>query len=176
MADADGGGKPEVILMATGTELGLIVDAYERLKKDGVRARVVSMPSWELFEEQDEAYRASVLPPDVTARVSVEMAGTFGWHKYVGSNGVTIGMKSFGARAAQGPAEEVQLHPRGDRPGRQGPGRQAQGQGGPRPGAGARGGDERLSTRCQVFCVSRSQSPGGLVGCHGLAYSPARDP
>jgi transketolase len=99
VADADGGGKPEVILMATGTELGLIVDAYERLKKDGVRARVVSMPSWELFEEQDEAYRASVLPPDVTARVSVEMAGTFGWHKYVGSNGVTIGMKSFGASA-----------------------------------------------------------------------------
>jgi transketolase len=75
------------------------MDAYERLKKDGVRARVVSMPSWELFEEQDEGYRASVLPPDVTARVSVEMAGTFGWHKYVGSNGVTIGMKSFGASA-----------------------------------------------------------------------------
>ena len=98
VADAEGG-KPEVLLMATGTEVAMCVEAYERLKKDGVKARVVSMPSWELFEEQDEAYRASVLPPEVTARVSVEMAGTFGWHKYVGSNGVTIGMKTFGASA-----------------------------------------------------------------------------
>ncbi len=88
-----------MLILATGSEVPLAVDAYERLKKDGIKARVVSMPSWELFEEQDEAYRATVLPPDVTARVSVEMAGTFGWAKYVGSNGVTIGMKTFGASA-----------------------------------------------------------------------------
>ena len=88
-----------MLLLATGSEVPLAVEAYERLKKEGIKARVVSMPSWELFEEQDEAYRASVLPPDVTARVSVEMAGTFGWAKYVGSNGATIGMKTFGASA-----------------------------------------------------------------------------
>jgi transketolase len=99
LADADGGAKPDVLLLASGSEVSLCMDAHERLKKDGIKARVVSMPSWELFEEQDEAYRASVLPPGVTARVSVEMAATFGWHKYVGSTGVTIGMKSFGASA-----------------------------------------------------------------------------
>jgi transketolase len=98
LADAEGG-KPDVLLMATGSEVSLAVEAYERLKKDGIKARVVSMPSWELFEEQDEAYRASVLPPDVSARVSVEMAGTFGWAKYTGSNGAIIGMKTFGASA-----------------------------------------------------------------------------
>ncbi len=98
LADAPGG-KPDVILMGTGSEVPLCVEAYEKLTAEGVKARVVSMPSWEIFEEQDEDYRAKVLPPDVTARVSVEMAGTFGWHKYVGQNGVAIGMKSFGASA-----------------------------------------------------------------------------
>jgi transketolase len=98
LADADGG-KPEVLILATGSEVPMAVDAYERLKKDGVKARVVSMPSWEIFEEQDDAYKTSVLPPEVSARVSVELAGTFGWARYVGTNGVSIGMKSFGASA-----------------------------------------------------------------------------
>jgi transketolase len=98
VADADGG-KPDVILIGTGTELGLCVSAHEKLKSEGVKSRVVSMPSWELFEEQDEAYHNSVLPPSVLARVSVEAAGTFGWHKYVGISGATIGMKTFGASA-----------------------------------------------------------------------------
>ena len=98
LADADGA-KPQVILIGTGSEVSLCVEAYEQLKKEGVRARVVSMPSWELFEEQDEAYKKSVMPPETSARVSVELAGTFGWARYVGTNGVSIGMKSFGASA-----------------------------------------------------------------------------
>ena len=98
LADAVGG-KPEVILMASGSELSLCVDAYEKFKAAGVRARVVSMPSWELFEQQDASYRASVLPPDVTARVSVEMASIFGWERYTGARGKMIGMHSFGASA-----------------------------------------------------------------------------
>jgi transketolase len=93
------GGKPEVILMASGSELSLCVDAYEKLKAAGVRARVVSMPSWELFEQQHVSYWTSVLPPDVTARVSVEMASTFGWERYTGARGKMIGMRSFGASA-----------------------------------------------------------------------------
>jgi transketolase len=93
------GTTPEVILIGTGTELGICVAAHEKLLADGVKSRVVSMPSWELFEEQDESYRNSVLPPNVNARVSVEAAGTFGWHKYVGNTGKTIGMKTFGASA-----------------------------------------------------------------------------
>ncbi len=96
LADAPNG-KPDVILIGTGTELGLCVEAYEKLKADGVHARVVSMPSWEIFEKQDGGYKESVLPSNVTARVSVEMASTFGWHKYVGLTGATIGMTSFGA-------------------------------------------------------------------------------
>jgi transketolase len=98
LADA-GGGKPDVILMANGSELSLCVEAYEKLKAAGVNARVVSMPSWELFEQQDASYKASVLPPEVTARVSVEMASTFGWERYVGAKGKMIGMHSFGASA-----------------------------------------------------------------------------
>jgi transketolase len=98
LADAPGG-KPDVILMATGSELSLCVEAYEKLKAEDVRARVVSMPSWEIFEQQDAAYRASVLPPDVTARVSVEMAATLGWDRYVGPKGRMIGMYRFGASA-----------------------------------------------------------------------------
>lgn len=98
LADADGG-KPEVILMASGSEVSLCLDAYEQLKKDGVKARVVSMPSWELFEHQSREYRDSVLPPNVTARVSVEQASTFGWSRYVGTTGRSVGMRTFGASA-----------------------------------------------------------------------------
>ena len=98
LADA-AGGKPEVILMASGSELSLCVDAYEKLKAEGVKARVVSMPCWELFEQQDAAYKANVLPQNVTARVSVEMASTFGWERYVGTKGKMVGMHSFGASA-----------------------------------------------------------------------------
>ena len=98
LADAPGG-KPDVILMGTGSELSLCVDAYEKLKSEGVNARVVSMPSWEIFEQQEASYRDSVLPPNVTARVSVEMAATFGWDRYVGPKGRMIGMHRFGASA-----------------------------------------------------------------------------
>jgi transketolase len=98
LADADGG-KPQVILMGTGSELSLCVDAYEKLKAEGIKARVVSMPSWEIFDEQDASYKESVLPSDVTARVSVEMAATFGWERYTGSKGRNIGMHRFGASA-----------------------------------------------------------------------------
>jgi transketolase len=98
LADADGG-KPQVILIATGSEVYLCIEAYEKLKAEGIRARVVSMPSWDLFEHQDQNYRDGVLPPDVTARVSVEMASTFGWAKYTGTKGKIIGMHTFGASA-----------------------------------------------------------------------------
>jgi transketolase len=98
LADADGG-KPDVILLATGSEVSLCVEAFERLKAEGVRARVVSMPSWELFEQQSPEYRDGVLPQEVTARVSVEQASTFGWERYVGASGARIGMVSFGASA-----------------------------------------------------------------------------
>jgi len=93
------GGQPEVILLASGSEVSLCVEAFERLTAEGIRARVVSMPSWELFEQQSRAYRDSVLPPDVTARVSVEQASMFGWERYVGPNGTMIGMATFGASA-----------------------------------------------------------------------------
>ena len=98
LADAPGG-RPDVLLLSTGSEVSLCVDAYERLTADGIHARVVSMPSWELFERQDRAYRDAVLPPAVTARVSVEQGSTLGWHRYVGMDGATIGMKTFGASA-----------------------------------------------------------------------------
>jgi transketolase len=93
------GGKPQVILLGTGSELSLCVEAYEKLKSEGIAARVVSMPSWEIFDKQDAAYKESVLPADVTARVSVEMAATFGWERYTGSKGRNIGMHRFGASA-----------------------------------------------------------------------------
>jgi transketolase len=96
LADA---GKPAVILIGTGSEVRLCVDAYEQLKSDGIPARVVSMPSWELFEAQDQAYRDSVLPPEIGARVSVEMGSTIGWDRYVGMTGAAIGMHTFGASA-----------------------------------------------------------------------------
>ncbi len=98
LAEAEGG-KPQVILMATGSEVYLCIDAYEKLKSEGVRARVVSMPSWELFEHQDQSYRDQVLPPDVTARVAVEQASTMGWAQYTGLKGRIIGMRTFGASA-----------------------------------------------------------------------------
>jgi transketolase len=104
LADA-AGGKPQVILIGTGSELSLCLQAHEQLTKDGIKSRVVSMPSWELFEHQPQSYRDSVLPPDVTARVAVEQASTFGWERWVGSRGVAIGMKSFGASA---PLKELQ--------------------------------------------------------------------
>jgi len=98
LADADGG-KPEVILIGTGTELQWCVGAYEKLQAEGIKARVVSLPSWELFEKQDAAYKESVLPSSVTARVSIEMASVFGWDRYTGPKGKIIGMRSFGASA-----------------------------------------------------------------------------
>ncbi|HKT60011.1 MAG TPA: transketolase [Gemmatimonadales bacterium] len=104
MADAEGG-RPDVILLATGSEVQLCVEAFERLSAEGTRARVVSMPSWELFEQQTQEYRDSVLPPEVTARVSVEQASMFGWEQYVGPSGARIGMMSFGASA---PLKELQ--------------------------------------------------------------------
>ncbi|NWB57800.1 MULTISPECIES: transketolase [unclassified Pseudomonas] len=94
-----GADKPQVILMATGSEVSLAVEAYEQLKTEGVAAQVVSMPSWELFEEQDQAYRDSVLPPAVKARLVVEQAGPLGWDRYVGQTGAKVVMNSFGASA-----------------------------------------------------------------------------
>jgi transketolase len=92
-------GKPEVILISSGSEVSLCIDAHEQLLAEGIRSRVVSMPSWDIFEDQTQAYRDSVLPPDVTARVAVEQASTFGWERYVGQSGRIIGMKTFGASA-----------------------------------------------------------------------------
>jgi transketolase len=85
--------------MGTGSEVSLCVEAYEKLKAEGIKARVVSMPSWEIFEHHDAAYKESVFPSAVTARVSVEMASTFGWERYVGLKGRKIGMHRFGASA-----------------------------------------------------------------------------
>ena len=98
-------GQPAVILIGSGSEISLCVAAYEQLKTNGIKARVVSMPSWELFEEQDQAYRDRVLPPAITARVAVEQASTFGWAHYVGTTGRVIGMTTFGASA---PLKELQ--------------------------------------------------------------------
>ena len=99
LADNADGGQPEVILIGTGTEVSLCVEAYEQLAASGVKARVVSMPSWELFEHQDEAYKESVIPSAVKARVAVEQAGKFGWQRYASSNDAIIGMRTFGASA-----------------------------------------------------------------------------
>lgn len=98
LADAPGN-RPDVILMATGSEVSLCVEAHEKLMAEGIKSRVVSMPSWEIFEQQDATYKESVLPSSVTARVSVEMASTFGWDRYVGCKGRKIGMHRFGASA-----------------------------------------------------------------------------
>jgi transketolase len=98
-------GRPEVILLATGSEVSLCVSAHEQLTAAGIKARVVSMPSWDIFEKQSDAYKSQVLPPAVKARVSVEQASTLGWDRYVGPSGKMIGMHSFGASA---PAKDVQ--------------------------------------------------------------------
>jgi transketolase len=98
LADASDG-RPDVLMLATGSEVALCLDGYELLKAEGIGARVVSMPSWELFDDQPQEDRDQVLPPQVTARVSVEQASTFGWAKYVGATGHSIGMRSFDASA-----------------------------------------------------------------------------
>jgi transketolase len=104
LADA-GGGKPLVILIASGSELILAVQAHESLLAEGISSRVVSMPSWELFEEQTQDYRDGVLPPDITTRVAIEQGSTFGWERYIGTKGRIIGMNTFGASA---PLKELQ--------------------------------------------------------------------
>ena len=104
LADAPNG-NPEIILIASGSEVSLAVDAHEKLTAEGIRSRIVSMPSWEIFEEQPREYRDSVLPPEVKARIAIEQASTFGWDRYVGPTGQVIGMKTFGASA---PLKELQ--------------------------------------------------------------------
>jgi transketolase len=99
------GGNPEMILIASGSEVSLALDAHEVLLAEGIRSRVVSMPSWDIFDDQTREYQDSVLPPNVTARIAVEQASTFGWERYVGSSGHIIGMKTFGASA---PLKELQ--------------------------------------------------------------------
>jgi len=107
LADADDS-RPQLLLLATGSEVALCVDAYETLKAEGIKARVVSMPSWEMFEHycrDHPEYREQVLPKAVTARVSVEQGSTLGWSRYVGDRGHSIGMETFGASA---PLKELQ--------------------------------------------------------------------
>jgi transketolase len=104
LADAPGG-NPELILIATGSEVSLAVDAHEKLLAEGIRSRVVSMPSWDIFDDQSQEYRDTVLPPNMKARVAVEQASTFGWERFVGTSGRVIGMKTFGASA---PLKELQ--------------------------------------------------------------------
>jgi transketolase len=102
---ADAPGDPEVMLIASGSEVILAVEAHETLIAEGIRSRVVSMPSWDIFEHQSKDYRESVLPAKVTTRISIEQASTFGWERYVGPSGRMIGMKTFGASA---PLKELQ--------------------------------------------------------------------
>ena len=104
LADAPGA-NPEVVLIASGSEVSVAVDAHEKLVAEGVRSRVVSMASWEIFEHQTQQYRDSVLPPNVSARIAIEQASTFGWERYVGAKGRVIGMTTFGASA---PLKELQ--------------------------------------------------------------------
>ena len=104
LADAPGG-NPEVILIASGSEVSLAADAHETLLAEGIRSRVVSMPSWDIFEHQTQDYRESVLPPVVKARIAIEQASTLGWERYVGDSGQVIGMKTFGSSA---PLKELQ--------------------------------------------------------------------
>ena len=104
MADA-AGGPPEIILIASGSEVALVIEAHESLSARGVRSRVVSMPSWDIFEHQPQSYRDHVLPPGVKTRLAVEQASALGWERYVGDNGRVIGMKAFGASA---PLKELQ--------------------------------------------------------------------
>jgi transketolase len=104
LADAPGG-DPEVVLIASGSEVSLAVEAHEKLIAEGIRSRVVSMPSWDIFEHQTQEYQNSVLPPSLIARIAVEQASTFGWERYIGKRGRMIGMKTFGASA---PLKELQ--------------------------------------------------------------------
>jgi transketolase len=104
MADSPGG-PPEIILIASGSEVSLIVDAHEELASQGIRSRAVSMPSWDIFEHQPQSYREDVLPPEVKARIAVEQGSVLGWDRYVGPGGQVIGMKTFGASA---PLKELQ--------------------------------------------------------------------
>jgi transketolase len=106
LADADGG-SPDVILIGTGSEVGLCVQAREKLKDFGVKARVVSMPSWSLFDAQEESYRESVLPRGIRKRVTVEAASPIGWHRWAGDEGAVIGVERFGASA---PGKDVLEH------------------------------------------------------------------
>jgi transketolase len=98
-------GDPEVVLIATGSDVALAVAAHEKLAADGVRSRVVSLPCWEIFDRQDDAYKDEVLPPSIQARVSVEEASTLGWDRWVGPEGAKIGMHTFGSSA---PLKDVQ--------------------------------------------------------------------
>jgi len=100
------GGNPEVILIASGSEVSLALEAHESLLREGIQSRVVSMPSWDIFDHQTREYREKVLPPAVKARVAIEQASTLGWERYVGSSGAIIGMKTFGASA---PLKELQV-------------------------------------------------------------------
>jgi transketolase len=104
---ADASGPLELILIATGSELGTAVQAYEALRSEGIRCRVVSMPSWDLFEQQSAEYRESVLPSSVTRRLAIEQGSTLGWDRYVGQKGRVIGMHTFGASA---PLKALQSH------------------------------------------------------------------
>jgi transketolase len=104
---ADSGGTPEVILIGTGSEVQLCVGAFEKLTAEGVKARVVSMPCWKLFEQQSAEYKLKVLPPEVKARVAVEAGTTFGWKEYVGSEGIVVGHADFGASA---PIKDLMKH------------------------------------------------------------------
>jgi transketolase len=99
------GGPPEIILIASGSEVSLIVEAHEELSSQGIRSRVVSMPSWDIFEHQPQSYRESVLPPEIKARIAIEQGSVLGWERYVGPWGQVIGMKTFGASA---PLKELQ--------------------------------------------------------------------
>src|SRR6185312_428194 len=98
LADAEDG-KPAVLLLATGSEVALCVAAHEQLKKEGISSRVISMPSWEVFEHQGQEYRDEILPPGILARVAVEEASGFGWERYTGLGGCTIAMHCFGLSA-----------------------------------------------------------------------------
>ena len=104
MADSPGG-PPEVILIGSGSEVSLVVEAHEVLASRGIRSRVVSMPSWDIFEHQPQSYREEVLPATVKARIAVEQGSVLGWDRYVGADGRVIGMKTFGASA---PLKELQ--------------------------------------------------------------------
>ncbi len=104
LADPPGGQRPGAIILASGSEVALAVAAYQELSAAGGLVRVVSLPSWALFEEQDQAYRDLVLPPDIAARVAVEQASALGWERWVGTQGTIIAMRSFGA---SGPGRDV---------------------------------------------------------------------